>query len=88
MQEQDWLPMLVEVGRVAAYAPPVYNPAYQEPEEGKLPLSQIPVDSEALSLAHRRIHRSRGDRFVAANANLRVDGNSRRGPADALRCGK
>lgn len=40
MQEQDRLPMLVEMGRVPAYAPPVYNPADQEPEEAKLPLSQ------------------------------------------------
>src|SRR5580692_7047039 len=40
MQEQDRLPMLVEMGRVPAYAPPVYNPADQEAEEGKLPLSQ------------------------------------------------
>ncbi len=40
MQDQDRLPMLVEMGRVPQYAPPVYNPAEQEPEEGKLPLSQ------------------------------------------------
>jgi succinoglycan biosynthesis transport protein ExoP len=40
MQEQDRLPMLVEMGRTPAYAQPVYNPAEQEPEEGKLPLSQ------------------------------------------------
>src|SRR5580698_3895403 len=40
MQEQDRLPMLVEMGRVTQYPPPVYNPADQEPEEGKLPLSQ------------------------------------------------
>ncbi len=40
MREQERLPMLVEMGRVPAYAPPVYNPADQEAEEGKLPLSQ------------------------------------------------
>lgn len=40
MQDQERLPMLVEMGRVPAYAPPVYSPAEQEPEEGKLPLSQ------------------------------------------------
>jgi polysaccharide biosynthesis transport protein len=40
MQEQDRLPMLVDMGRVPAYPAPVYNPADQEPEEGKLPLSQ------------------------------------------------
>ena len=40
MQEQDRLPMLVEMGRMPAYAPPVYHPADQEPEEGKLPPSQ------------------------------------------------
>jgi len=40
MQEQDRVPMLVEMGRVPAYAQPVYNPTDQEPEEGKLPLSQ------------------------------------------------
>jgi capsular exopolysaccharide synthesis family protein len=39
MQEQDRLPMLVEMGRVPAYAPAVYHPA-EEAEEGKLPLSQ------------------------------------------------
>ena len=40
MQEQERLPVLVEMGRVPSYAPPVYHPADQEPEEGKLPLSQ------------------------------------------------
>jgi succinoglycan biosynthesis transport protein ExoP len=40
MQDQERLPMLVEMGRVPAYAPPVYGPAEQEPEETKLPLSQ------------------------------------------------
>src|SRR5580693_2087656 len=40
MQEQDRLPKLVELGRVPAYAPQVYNPVSQEAEEGKLPLSQ------------------------------------------------
>jgi len=40
MQEQDRLPMLVDMGRVPAYPAPVYNQADQEPEEGKLPLSQ------------------------------------------------
>src|SRR5580700_6295115 len=40
MQEQDRLPMLVEMGRAPAYPATVYNPAGQEPEEGKLPLSQ------------------------------------------------
>ena len=40
MPEQERLPMLVEMGRVPAYAPSVYNPADQEPEEGQLPLSQ------------------------------------------------
>jgi len=40
MQEQERLPMLVEMGRVPAYAPAVYQPADQEAEEGKLPLSQ------------------------------------------------
>jgi len=40
MQEQERLPLLVEMGRVPAYAPPAYNPADQEPEEAKLPLSQ------------------------------------------------
>jgi polysaccharide biosynthesis transport protein len=39
MHEQDRLPMLVEMGRVADCAPPVYRPA-EEAEEGKLPLSQ------------------------------------------------
>ncbi|HVO99149.1 MAG TPA: polysaccharide biosynthesis tyrosine autokinase [Bryobacteraceae bacterium] len=32
--------MLVEMGRVPAYAPPVYSAAEREPEDGKLPLSQ------------------------------------------------
>jgi succinoglycan biosynthesis transport protein ExoP len=40
MPEQDRLPMLVEMGQVPAYPPPVYHPAEQEPEEGRLPLSQ------------------------------------------------
>src|SRR5580698_8202662 len=40
MQEQDRLPMLVEMGRAPAYPATVYNPAGEEPEEGKLPLSQ------------------------------------------------
>ena len=38
MQDQDRLPMLVEMGRVPAYAPPVYGRAEQEPDENKLPL--------------------------------------------------
>ncbi|MGA3187356.1 MAG: polysaccharide biosynthesis tyrosine autokinase [Bryobacteraceae bacterium] len=40
MQDQDRLPMLVEMGRMPPYAPPVYSPSDQEPEEAKLPLSQ------------------------------------------------
>jgi succinoglycan biosynthesis transport protein ExoP len=40
MQEQDRLPMSVEMGRVPAYPAPVFHPASQGPEEGKLPLSQ------------------------------------------------
>lgn len=40
MQDQERLPMLVEMGRVPSYAPPVYSAAEREPEEGKLPLSQ------------------------------------------------
>jgi succinoglycan biosynthesis transport protein ExoP len=40
MQDQERLPMLVEMGRVPAYAPSVYHPADQEPEETRLPLSQ------------------------------------------------
>ncbi|HTB15118.1 MAG TPA: polysaccharide biosynthesis tyrosine autokinase [Bryobacteraceae bacterium] len=40
MQEQERFPMLVEMGRVPEYTPPVYHPADQEAEEGKLPLSQ------------------------------------------------
>jgi polysaccharide biosynthesis transport protein len=40
MPEQDRLPMLVEMGQVPAYPSPVYHPAEQEPEEGRLPLSQ------------------------------------------------
>jgi polysaccharide biosynthesis transport protein len=40
MQEQDRLPMLVEMGRGPVYAPPLYSPADQEPEEAKVPLSQ------------------------------------------------
>jgi capsular polysaccharide biosynthesis protein len=40
MQEQDRLPMLVEMGRAPTYAPPFYSPADQEPEEAKVPLSQ------------------------------------------------
>ncbi len=40
MQDQERLPMLVEMGRVPAYTPSVYNPSDQEPEEAKLPLSQ------------------------------------------------
>jgi polysaccharide biosynthesis transport protein len=40
MQDQDRLPMLVEMGRVPAYAPPVYTPADQQPDDTKLPLSQ------------------------------------------------
>ncbi len=40
MQDQERLPMLVEMGRVPAYAPSVYHPSDQEPEEAKLPLSQ------------------------------------------------
>ncbi len=40
MQDQERLPMLVEMGRVPSYAPSVYSAAEREPEEGKLPLSQ------------------------------------------------
>lgn len=40
MQEPERLPMLVEMGRVPAHAPSFYNPADEEPEEAKLPLSQ------------------------------------------------
>lgn len=40
MQDQDRLPMLVEMGRVPSYAPPVYSMTDREPEDGKLPLSQ------------------------------------------------
>ena len=41
MQDHERLPMLVEMGRTPAYAPPpVYNPFEREPEEAKLPLSQ------------------------------------------------
>jgi hypothetical protein len=40
MQDQERLPMLVEMRRVPAYAPPFYGPAEREPEETKLPLSQ------------------------------------------------
>src|ERR1700722_18769168 len=40
MQEQDRVPMLVEMGRVPAYTASAYNSACEEPEEGKLPLSQ------------------------------------------------
>lgn len=73
MQEQDRLPMLVEMGRVPAYPAPVYNPAGQEPEEGKLPLA-ISVDSQTLPVAYRRVHCSGGDRdrdrFVEADPDL------------------
>jgi len=40
MQDQDRLPMLVDMTRVPSYAPPAYSAADREPEEGKLPLSQ------------------------------------------------
>ena len=45
MQEQDRVPMLVEMGRVPAYAPPVYYPADQEPEEGKLVADTVEFSS-------------------------------------------
>src|SRR5271165_567510 len=44
MQDQEKLPMLVEMSRAPAYQPayppPFYSPADQEPEETKIPLSQ------------------------------------------------
>ncbi len=91
MQEQDRLPMVVEMGRVAGVCAARLQSG--RPGTGRRQASPfaISLDSEALSLAHRRIHRSRGDRhcdrFVAADADLRIDGDGGCRPADALRSG-
>jgi len=48
--------------RAGLCAPPVYNPADQEPEEGKASAIPVSVDTQALSLAYRWICRRSGHR--------------------------